>query len=149
MQYEKQKTTSTQTNPAAHHCKAQNATVKTCTRGLQCGLSASSPPTTEPSFPDPNTSVSPGGGCRKAYWKPCRDPGRWKAPLVPCQLSRLLCHRRQSGFSSIICPWWICAGFSQSYASCDSWYPPGGYSFHNFPRNWSKTDGHIISWVLL
>lgn len=50
MQYQRQKTKSTQTNPAACHYKAQNATVKVCTRGPQRGLSASSPPTTEPLF---------------------------------------------------------------------------------------------------
>lgn len=64
MQYQRQKTKSTQTNPAACHYKAQNPTVKVCTRGPQRGLSASSPPTTKPLF-QTVTSVSPGGGYGK------------------------------------------------------------------------------------
>lgn len=54
--------------------------------------------TTQTTLLGHTASASLEAGCRKQYWEPWIRPGRPCPPLGAHQLSRVLCHRRQSGY---------------------------------------------------
>lgn len=75
--------------------------------------------------------------------------------LPPCPESQPSHHRRQTGWSGIICPWQIHVAYLElpSYSLYVGKWLPGGHFqeglCRNFPGEWSESDRPVVASILL